>query len=44
MLKGIPKSLKYSCRRKDPDAKMIGSISTQYTTTQAGLVNLFSSL
>jgi hypothetical protein len=26
MLKGRPRSRKYSCRRKEPDAKMIGSI------------------
>jgi hypothetical protein len=27
MLKGMPRSLKYSCRRKDPDAKITGSIA-----------------
>jgi hypothetical protein len=28
MLKGRPKSLKYSCRRSEPDAKITGSIKT----------------
>jgi hypothetical protein len=39
MLKGMPRSLKYSWRRKDPDAKIMGSISVQYSAIQAGLVN-----
>jgi hypothetical protein len=39
ILKGNPKSLKYSCRRSEPDAKITGSIKTNTSLYIVGYKN-----